>query len=109
MITYLAEINDFNDDNVTVSFSFGINDGSGLKTIEAINYGENFYGVNYTYTNGGKYLLNVFASDGTEDVKSIHLIEVINIPPYAKIRTYQNTTYEVHIHNDISLNLQCSI
>lgn len=89
---YFTEIYDMNGDNVTVEFSFGINDGTGLFFQEALYLGNNVYGINYTYTNEGKYLINVIATDGKKSSKAIHLIDVVNLSPFAKIRTYQNVT-----------------
>ena len=93
-IVYYADINDLNGDNVTVNFSFGINDGTGTTYYEAKSLRNNKYGVNYTYTNEGKYLINVIASDGTNETKAIKLIDVENIAPYAKISTIKNVTSE---------------
>lgn len=93
-ITYLADIDDINGDNATVQISFGINDGNGLFFQNATYLGNNLFGVNYTYQNQGKYLVNVLASDGTNHSKALHLIEVINSVPYAKIITELNVTAE---------------
>ena len=92
--TYYTEVNDLNGDNVTVKYSFGINNGNGLIYRDAEYLGNNRFGLNYTYSNAGTYLINVIASDGLNQSKSIHLIDVINLLPYAKIRTYQNVTFE---------------
>ena len=91
---YLADVNDMNSDNVSVNFSFGINDGTGLSYQEALDLGNNIYGINYTYSNEGKYLINIIATDGKNQSKFIQLIDVVNQAPYAKIKTYQNVTSE---------------
>ncbi|MHA1212982.1 MAG: PKD domain-containing protein, partial [Candidatus Heimdallarchaeota archaeon] len=93
-IPYYVDVEDFNGDNVTVSYSFGINDGNGLKYDEATNIGNNRYSINYSYSNAGKYLFRVIATDGIKETKAIQLIEVVNVLPYAKIRTFQNNTNE---------------
>ncbi|MHA1192118.1 MAG: PKD domain-containing protein [Promethearchaeota archaeon] len=93
-VYYFADVKDFNKDNINVTFSFGINRGSGLKYREPFYLWNNRYGINYTYSNAGYYLIYVNATDGIQETKSIHLIEVVNVLPYAKIRTYQNATYE---------------
>jgi PKD repeat protein len=94
LVDYFTEVKDFNKDNINVTISFGINRGCGLKYREPVYLGSNYYGLNYTYTNAGYYLIYVNATDGIQETKAIHLIEVVNVLPYAKIRTFQNVTYE---------------
>jgi len=91
---YTVDVKDFNSDNVFVSFSFGLNNGSGLNQYAGTFLGDNRFGVNYSYSSAGKYLITVKASDGVTISKALHLIEVINQLPYAKIRTFQNITFE---------------
>jgi PKD repeat protein len=93
-VAYLAEIFDINDDNLEVNISYGINDGSGLVYHPMADIGDEQFEANFTYTNAGLYLIQIIASDGINYAKKIHLIEVINRAPYAKIRTFQNETSE---------------
>ena len=98
-ISITAYVNDFNKDNVSVSYSNGINYGNGLQFLEAINLGEDLFGFNLTYTNAGKYVIRMRATDGIKESVAIQLIQVNNPLPYAKIRFYQNETYEDQIIN----------
>ncbi len=93
-VTYFAEIYDINADSLEANISFGINDGSGLVYLPMIDIGNDQFEVNFTYTNAGMYLIQVIASDGINYAKKIRFIEVVNRPPYAKIRTFQNVTSE---------------
>lgn len=94
LLAYYVDVNDFNNHNVSVSFTFGINNGSGLTYYDGIHIGNNRFGVNYSYTNAGQYILKVNTSDGFKESEKIQLVEVINRPPYGKMRLYQNETYE---------------
>jgi len=93
-VELFARVNDFNGDDVSVNASFGINHGYGLLYNDLAFFGNNLYGFNYSYKNAGKYLITVLAYDGKEVSKAIHLIEIVNQAPYAKIRTFQNSTVE---------------
>ena len=91
---YVAFVEDSNNDSLSVRFTFGINNGSGLVKYNGIPLGNNKFGFNYTYSNAGKYLITVLADDGKKESKFIHLIEVVNVKPYAKIKVYQSSVFE---------------
>ncbi|MFX1374353.1 MAG: PKD domain-containing protein [Promethearchaeota archaeon] len=93
----MAYVKDFNKDNVSVSLSNGINYGTGLQYHEMVYLGESLFGFNLTYTNAGEYIIRIKATDGTKESSAIQLIQVNNQLPYAKIRFYQNETYEDQI------------
>lgn len=91
---YIAEISDYDQDNLTVSFRFGINSGSGQLERTPIYLGNNTFGLNHTYTEAGTYIFTVLATDGVTESIVIQSIEILNQAPYAKIRTFVNATYE---------------
>ncbi len=93
--TYQAAIDDFNNDSLTVDFYFGINDGiAGQTNYTGLDLGNNTYGLNFTYTNKGNYIITVIASDGITQSKAIQLISVENSPPFAELRITPNITKE---------------
>jgi hypothetical protein len=91
---YLAFVEDPYNENISVSFTFGINNGTGLVKYNGISLGNHKYGFNHSYSNAGKYLITVIADNGIAESKFIHQIEVINIVPYAKIKVYQSSAFE---------------
>ena len=91
---YVVFVEDAYNENVSVSFTFGINNGTGLIRYKVISLGNNKYGFNYSYSNAGTYLITVIADNGISESKFIHQIEVINIDPYAKIKVYQSSAFE---------------
>lgn len=91
---YIAFVEDPYNDNISVSFTFGVNNGTGLVTYEGISLGSSRYGFNYSYTNAGKYLVIINADNGISESKFIHQIEVVNIDPYARIKVYQSSAFE---------------
>ena len=91
---YVAFIEDPYNEIKSVSFTFGINNGTGLVKYNGVSLGNHKYGFNYSYSNAGKYLITVVADNGLSESKIVHLIEVVNIDPYAKIKVYQSTAFE---------------
>ncbi|MBY8985079.1 MAG: PKD domain-containing protein [Candidatus Lokiarchaeota archaeon] len=93
-LAYSAETYDINGDYTETNISFGINYGEGLEYQPMLNSGNEPLKANFTYTNAGMYLIQVIADDGVNIAKKLHLIEVINRAPYAKVRSFQNVTHE---------------
>ncbi|MBD3228368.1 MAG: DUF1797 family protein, partial [Candidatus Lokiarchaeota archaeon] len=89
--TYLVEVKDYENDNLTVNYSFGEYNKKGeMKIFSGQDLGNETFRCNYTYNNDGKYLIKVIASDGHSKSSLIHLIEVKNQKPYAKILNFEN-------------------
>jgi hypothetical protein len=91
---YIAFIESPYNDVVSVTFTFGINNGTGLVMHKGINLGDNKFGFNYSYSNAGKYLITIIANNGISESKFIYQIEVVNINPYARIKVYQSSAFE---------------